>query len=371
MRPVKQLGVVCTHCLITFGPGTASVGAALMLLHASREGFLFVAACMLTYRYHTMAWSELGRLWRRRLVAVGLPYLCWTVIYFLIGLPGFEGSAWAAAGSLGLLVLTGYSQLYFLIVLLQFYLLFPLVLCLLRRTRRHHAALVVASLVVQLAYTSLIHWNLVPSWLQGPAATREVWSYQLYLLSGCVAAIHYRRVHDWLVGHRAEVLAAFLASALAAEAWYWLAVRAGAGVLAGASDPFQPIVVPFNLAAIAIIYLAGVALVRPGTPAGLRRLTRVGSDNSYAAYLSQVAFIDLLAALGWRGLDLPWPLGVGVAVVAVMLAGCALGGLVGRTRLAWPLVGRHQATWASLRPWFLAARPVRPWWASARRLWSG
>ena len=35
---------------------------------------------------------------------------------------------------------TGYYQLYFLLVIMQFYLVFPLVLVLLRRTRGHHGS---------------------------------------------------------------------------------------------------------------------------------------------------------------------------------------------------------------------------------------
>ena len=49
MRPIKQFGVVSTHTLIFFAPaGTGiSVGAALQLLHVTREAFLFVSACMI------------------------------------------------------------------------------------------------------------------------------------------------------------------------------------------------------------------------------------------------------------------------------------------------------------------------------------
>src|SRR5579859_1651279 len=53
MRPIKQAGVVSTHSVLYFAPAAASVGsgAALLLLHVSREGFFFISACMLTYAY--------------------------------------------------------------------------------------------------------------------------------------------------------------------------------------------------------------------------------------------------------------------------------------------------------------------------------
>ena len=53
MRPIKQAGVISTHSILYFAPAAASVGsgAALLLLHVSREGFFFIAACMLSYAY--------------------------------------------------------------------------------------------------------------------------------------------------------------------------------------------------------------------------------------------------------------------------------------------------------------------------------
>jgi len=56
MRPIKQAGVVSTHAVIYFAPAAASLasGAALLLLHVSREGFFFISACMLTYAYAEM-----------------------------------------------------------------------------------------------------------------------------------------------------------------------------------------------------------------------------------------------------------------------------------------------------------------------------
>jgi len=355
MRPVKQALVLSTHSMLAFAPNGLALGASLMLLHVAREGFLFVSACMLTYGYYRLAWADLGRFWRRRLLAVGLPYLAWTLIYFFINLPSLHASAGGAAERFAILALTGYSQLYFLVVLLEFYVVFPLVLMLLRRTEGHHWEVLGVSLVVQILYVSLMHWGLLPGFLRGSAATREVFSYQLYLLAGCVAAVHYEAVHAFLTSHVRAIVVSCIATAALAQAWYWLGAKQVVSGLGLPSSAFQPIVIPFNLAAIALIYVLGVRLVRAETSEVVRRATHVGSDNSYSIYLSQVAFLDLLTALGWRHLDAgaPWPLVVLGSVVIVFVAGCLLGGLVGRTPLAWPLVGRHQVSWSSLRPWFL------------------
>ncbi len=96
MRPIKQAGAVSTHTIVNFAPAAASLGsgAVLLLLHVSREGFFFISACMLTYAYADLSWHGLGRFYWRRFVSVGVPYLCWTLIYFFFLMPTahYQGS---------------------------------------------------------------------------------------------------------------------------------------------------------------------------------------------------------------------------------------------------------------------------------------
>jgi peptidoglycan/LPS O-acetylase OafA/YrhL len=126
-------------------------GAALLLLHVSRDGFFFLSACMLTYAYAEMRLTGLRRFYWRRFVSVGIPYLCWNIIYFCYGLPRAHYVSVASAIShFGRLLDTGYYQLYFLLVIMQFYLVFPLVLMLLRRTRGHHGLVLAVAAAAQL-----------------------------------------------------------------------------------------------------------------------------------------------------------------------------------------------------------------------------
>jgi peptidoglycan/LPS O-acetylase OafA/YrhL len=349
MRPVKQAGVVSTHTLLFFAPLAAglAVGASLQLLHVTREAFLFVSACMLAYSVRDLPGIDHRTFWRRRFALVAVPYLCWTVIYFLVGLPSEHGTA--RADSLHLLYLfgTGYYQLYYLLVLLEFYLLFPLLLILLRKTVGHHGLVLLASGLVQIVLVSTMHWGLVPGWMQGYWATREVTSYQFYLVAGMVVAMHLDEFHDWLCSHVLLIVACTLAAAVAAEVWYYLAADHVASWLGSSSDPFQPIVIPFNIGAIACIYLIGVALVHRRRSKRTRAMVQSGSDNSYGIYLAQVLFITIMSWLGWRHLNasLPWPL-VAVLTVAIVFVLCiALTELLARTPLAKPLTGRTRVAW--------------------------
>ena len=361
MRPVKQVGVVATHSLIAFAPAGSGLaaGAALTLLHVTREAFLFISACMLTYSYYDIRREVLRRFWRRRFVTVGIPYLCWTLIYFSIGLHNSSLSALGELRHLAFLVLTGYYQLYFLVVLMQFYLLFPLFVWLLRRTAGHHALVLVVSGAFQVAYLALMRWQVLPIGLRGFSATREIMSYQFYLVAGCLAAVHYTAFDSWVRRHRRLIVAAVVGSAALVEAWYFLqgthTVEFGSGL---SSDPFQPITVMYNVAAILAIYLIGVALVGPARSRRTVLLAHVGSDDSYGVYLAQMVFILGLAGLGWRHLSavIPWPALMVVTVALVFLLCCALTEVLARTPIAEALTGRKQEPWHALVPGWVRRR---------------
>ena len=345
MRPMKQAGVLTTHVLAAFAPGTAivSTNAVVLLTHFSREGFFFISACMLTYAYMDLDMGGLRRFYGRRLVAVTVPYLCWTVIYFLYLLPSMHyRSAAAALEHFAKLIATGYYQLYFLLIIMQFYLAFPLFLGFLRRTRKHHGLIVVIAALGQVALMILLHWRIVPvlraGWLL------EFPPYAFYLVAGSIAAFHLDAIDHWLLLHVRLVIALTVAAALYAEAVYFLAEKGVTTVLGSGGDPLQPSVIPFDVGAIACLYLLGVVLVKPGRSRRLRAAVRIGSDNSYGVYLCQMLFVNALIWSGWARLDslVWWPLLCAATVVIVFLAGVAFTSLLTRTPLAVPLTGLQQ-----------------------------
>ena len=349
MRPVKQAGVLSTHSIVSFAPAVASVGsgAALLLTHVSRDGFFFLSACMLTYAYAHLSRPGLRRFYWRRFVSVGVPYLCWTLIYFLYLMPtSHYRSAAAALRNLTTMAETGYYQLYFLLVIGQFYLVFPLVLKLLRWTRGHHGLVLAAAAMAQVAIAIATHWHLLPPLMQ-KYDEQDALSYVLYLAGGCLVAEHLEQVDAWVRSHARLIFASTAVAALVAEAVYFLAQYGVTTALGSTSDPFQPSVIPFNVGAIACGYLAGVALVRPGRSRFTRTVVRTGSDNAYGIYLSHILVINALIWLGFGQLSsvIPWPVLCLLAVVIAVAFCLPLTAVLARSPLAVPLTGRRQVPW--------------------------
>jgi peptidoglycan/LPS O-acetylase OafA/YrhL len=353
MRPIKQAGVVGTHSLLTFAPAASlGVGACLILLHVTREAFLFVSACMLTYSYRGLGKGGLSTFYWRRFVSVGIPYLCWTFIYFFVTLPDLSTGVRGSLVHLAYLIGTGYDQLYYLVVLMEFYLLFPWLARLVARAKQHHGAVLAASAIVQLTAVSLEHWNVLPPAFEGYWATREIFFYQFYLIAGMIVALHLSEVHRWLKQHVRLVITLTLASAAVAEVWNYFAVTEFSRALGSSSDAFQPIVIPFNIGAIACLYLAGTALVDRRRSRTVRAMVRSGSDNSYGIYLAQMLFIIALTWIGWGRLEsvVPWPLLALSTLVMVFLGCILLTSLLARTPLAKFLTGRSRASWETWLP---------------------
>ena len=228
MRPVKQAAVISTHAVIFLAPVTAGLASENILIftHFSREAFLFVSSCMLAYSYRDVGRVELAHYWRRRFIAVGVPYLAWTIIYYvyvtLEPQPSFPyyhfvgASVFSVYGLHRLVhfVTTGYYHLYYLLVLLEFYVVFPLVLIGVRRLARWHGRLVLAALAFQVLYCMFwprifwlaVHAHLTNTGHQSFWETRLITSYAFYLVAGIVVAIHLDEVHDWICSHRALIL---------------------------------------------------------------------------------------------------------------------------------------------------------------------
>lgn len=366
MRPVKQAAVISTHALIFFAPiasSTAVVGL-IMLTRFSRDAFLFVSACMLTYSYKDSPKIALVHYSKRRFISVGVPYLTWTVIYFFYtsltnvkGIPFYSFHSAAIFSTAGLhyflhILLYGYYHLYYLIVIMEFYILFPPLMKFIRRFPQWHIQIMVFAFLWQIGFGVLVSPHLFAFKLQGVIQTRLITSYAVYIIGGMIVALHLDPIHDWICAKARLIVTLTIASALVAEVLSFF-TRHGSlpAVFKTGTNIFSPAILPFNVGAILCVYLLGVYLVAPRRRLRTRAIVKSGSDNSYGVYLSQMLWIPMLVRVrNSLGFHIPWEVAAPLALILVYFMGYLFTALMARTPVARAVTGRGQESWASLRP---------------------
>ncbi|TML27581.1 MAG: acyltransferase [Actinobacteria bacterium] len=135
MRLLICVSVVVLHVVGNANAQTSvSANAVVNLFHYTRQAFFFISALVLVHASRRGP----GQL-RRRVSVLGVPYLVWSTIYAVLGLA--TAYSWWAAERLpwtwfvGLLQGTDGYHMYFLLVSVEFAVVFPLFLRLLSATR--------------------------------------------------------------------------------------------------------------------------------------------------------------------------------------------------------------------------------------------
>jgi peptidoglycan/LPS O-acetylase OafA/YrhL len=336
-RVVAFVCVIAQHAVLWPVPAGSDVGWSLvMVLHATREVFFFLSALVAGYSQLATP-RPFVSLWTRRIGAVLVPFLAWTGIYFVYTLASSSGRV-TAGSTLVNDLLNGYYQLYFLVVLFQVYLVLPGIVWLVRRTRRCHGVLFGASLALQLGMMTVSHYF---SWHTGPLHAmravdlvlinpRYVMGYQLYIVSGVLAACHIADLQRFVERCSARVLWGVLGLGVVAEAYYAYGLEIGSPP-GHASDLFQPVAALWFLAACAGLWALGSrwalrAAMR--APTARDRLVTWGADASGGFYLAHVLVLQLLfTGLVHAGLTGKADWGAASAVLFVGTLGLT-GGLV-------------------------------------------
>ncbi|MDA8206724.1 MAG: acyltransferase [Thermaerobacter sp.] len=341
VRALTIVSVVVVHSTWFMANGGEWVlsGAILAIMHFTRESFMALTGFVLTYSLYGKK-NNWIQVWLKRYKLVLFPYLIWSAAYILLfrGFPGlipflaeyghdlWTGGAW--------------FHLYYLLITMQFYLVLPLFLALMKVGKKHPVWVVAVAFVLQMALMTYDqyyrHGGFVNRYMND-----EVWTYAVYFVMGGVAALHWARVRHWLQNHLGTVVWLSLGMALVMLIQFVLETYVGHNLLLGEAV-IQPAMVPWAMMSIVLLAAVGVRyeaqrLASPGRWA----LIKLVSDISFGIYLVHPMLLqywtDLLVRLNLYHPSY-WLAGLTVALLVAGSVGAML--LIGLTPFSPWLIGR-------------------------------
>ncbi|QZQ54022.1 acyltransferase [Curtobacterium sp. TC1] len=349
---VDVLRILTFACVIgvhttshTAASDDVGLNALLALLHFTRLVFFSLTAFVLVYSY-TVRPRPMAQFWPKRFLLVGVPYLAWSFVYV--------GSSWLLSSTRrgdvpdlvrtlaeGIVTGTSWYHLYFLLVTMQVYLLLPVIVWLVRKTRGHHVTTLVVALVVQLVvFAGYKYFPASDAWLHG-YQKQFFFSYVFFIVSGAIAADHADAFLRFIRVHRRAVLWAF-AGVGALTLGVWALQGALGQSLYAAGTPLQPIEAVWSTAVFVGFLAIGARWAdrrRPGSP--VARFVDYASDRSFGIFLSHPFLIwILLYGDSWLEAVVPRPWLTLVTYLLVVVLSVAVTEAFRWTPLSVPLTGR-------------------------------
>jgi surface polysaccharide O-acyltransferase-like enzyme len=298
--------VVGVHTLsLSAGQVTVALGAIMTVFHTSRELFFLLTALVLTYNYGHRERVNWLKFWRRRYWLLVPAYVAWSSIYYAAD--GRGRGPFPAAYLHDLLHATSRYHMYFLLVTMQVYALFPVLRWTARKTAGHHVALFAAACLYQLALTAALQYHWVRSgplvgWFNG--AGQGIWaeSYVLYIVGGAIAGWHFEEICA-VVRRYARAWTVALVAGLGVAAGlgaYFAEVYAAGAAPSTASAVFQPVVAVEALAFGLALLAGGLLWSDRGAPH--RKFFAAGSASSFGIFLAHPLVLQgLLLAMSSAG----------------------------------------------------------------------
>ena len=300
IRLIIMVFVVSVHTLaFAGGRVTMSIGAVTTVFHTSRELFLLLTALVLTYNYGRRP-LKVGRFWWRRFWLVLPAYITWSAIYYAAD--GRARGAFPGAFLKDLANAGARYHLYFLLVSMQIYLLFPLIRWVLKKTERYHAWLFGLALAYQAWLTVGLHYKvgrsgngIIAQFLNGAGQGYWVDTYVLYVVAGAIAGWHFDQLCAFTRRHLRSGWRVALVAATGVAAGtgvYLIETEVFGATPNNASAVFQPVVIFEALAFGWALLGAGLLWSDRGAPG--RKFAAAGSASSFGIYLAHPLVLQVL-----------------------------------------------------------------------------
>ncbi|MFB5191337.1 acyltransferase [Alicyclobacillus fastidiosus] len=310
MRAFIMLGVLSVHTTSFFlsmnpkaSPAFLAIGALITSMHFTRESFMFMTGLVLFITYYHRTFRTID-FWKKRFLLIAIPYIAWNVVYIVFkGLNNPGQNYWAPLTLLNDMrhsLFTGNQYyLYYVLVTIQFYVVFPLLLKGLRKFERYHLQILIGSFVVQLLLMAAckfilpnIHYTKLPPVLSNLEQYRDqiVLTYQFWFIAGGIIACHYTKVTAFIKQHHRLLLATLIFSIPIVWGHYFLDRLVFHEVEGTAETVLQPIMIPYSLLVTINLWSAGLQWAARRTQVGWRPMSWLigcAANASFGIYLIQ------------------------------------------------------------------------------------
>ncbi|MBM7865187.1 acyltransferase family protein [Heliobacterium gestii] len=319
LRGVAFLGVALQHTLGAFihrpdlTRGDAVAYAFLFTLaKLAVPAFVFITGMVVLYNYYDQL--DYPRFLWRRIQEILIPYLAWTVFYsFYAGPPPESAVSWARDLARNLLTGDGSYHLWFVVMIFQFYLLYPIFRWGFRhigeRAARSSRGLVALMSLLGIGYLVLtwLSYSVIPN-VGEPLALSKVWQlfsdyrdrtflfWFFYFILGGAAGLAVSRWRQW------TTQALWWNGALFAVLFLWVTRQLVAGITEGAegvimdvnvATSLRPSVALYSVSVIVLAYGLATRWRYSGDP--LSRVMHLLGRHSYGLYLAHAFTLDLTA----------------------------------------------------------------------------
>jgi poly(3-hydroxybutyrate) depolymerase/membrane-bound acyltransferase YfiQ involved in biofilm formation len=236
------------------------------ILHFNRELFMFVTGLVLVYVYYGKTYSK-SAYYLKRVGTVVIPYVLWSVIYIKLytyssGIDFFK--------TLGYDLLTGNAsfQLYYIILTIQFYAVFPFFLYFFKKVVNHPWIVLSVSFVIQVIFYYFdFHFlesgqlaNTSRFWYEVSKYNNAIFFfYEFFFILGAFTAVNLGKIKSFLIKY-GKIMLLVYPTMLSIFCWHYLQQVLVYGESSGyASSVLQPIMVVYAL--ITIIFIGWLVVL--------------------------------------------------------------------------------------------------------------
>lgn len=264
-------------------------------LHYNREIFIFVTGLVLTYVYMNRRYSK-KQFWLKRAGLVVIPYVVWSIIYVILNHQNMSVSNFLKVAVHDILTGNASFQLYYILLTIQLYILFPLFLAFIKKVAARPWLTLGISLILQIVFL-YYNFHFLQS-VRDPSPflktflkyqDRIAFVYQFFFFLGAYTAIYFDRVSFFLKKYGKWVFGSFFISLVLYSAYYYYQLNQLNLSIWRATTVLQPSVALYSIVVIAFVGWLSLLWAQKRQ---FYSLIHVLSETSFGIYFVHVLFLS-------------------------------------------------------------------------------